>query len=361
MLANSLGYYAHNNRDIAPLAISLFFFLYSGCIIKNNDVYLQAIYNFSEDQQNETPMRTPAYLKANDKVGVVAPAGKVEKQQLQGLHAFLQSWHLEPVFGRYLYEQWGNMAGTDEQRAADLQYCFDAPEIKAILCVRGGYGSMRLLSLLNFDRLRLNPKWLVGFSDISCLHNMMHRYGIESMHATMPALYQAKGSHVLSHKSLQQALFGHLEAYELQQVNILRPGVAEGELVGGNLSLLYSCLGTPAEVDMRNKVLFIEEVGEYVYHIDRMLCALQLAGHLKYLKALVVGSMDNLRANDTPFALSVAELISEKVKAYDYPVVMDFPAGHREPNLALILGRRVRLEARAGFCKLVFGTQSDML
>ncbi len=299
-------------------------------------------------------MITPPYLKSGDKVGIVAPAGYVQKEQLQDLNIFLQRLDLVPVLGRHLYAKWGSMAGTDQQRATDMQYFLDHPEVKAILCARGGYGSIRILQLLNFERFRVHPKWLVGFSDITLFHNIMQNFGIESLHATMPTLYNAKGNDPLSTKSLIQALFGYLKTYELHQANIYASGTAEGVLVGGNLSILYSVIGTMADIDFKDKILFIEEIGEYDYHIDRMMTTLQLVGHLKHLKALIVGGLDNLRVNDTPFPFSVQELIWEKVKSYDYPVIMDFPVGHREPNLALIMGRKVRLEAQDNICRIHF-------
>lgn len=288
----------------------------------------------------------PPYLQPSDKVGLVAPAGYVNKQQLQGVAALLQSWQLRLVLGKHLYAQWGGMAGTDKQRAADLQYMIDQPSVKAIIAVRGGYGCVRLLPYINFEPLKAYPKWLVGFSDITLLHNKMANLCIESLHATMPALWNVPNANPLSVQSLMQALCGQLEQYELHKAQVLRTGIAEGELIGGNLSVLYSLMATEVDIDFEGKILFIEEVGEYLYHIDRMLIALQLSGRLKVLKGLIIGGIDNIKANNTPFALALQELIWEKIKAYDYPVLIDFPAGHREPNLCLILGRHIRLEIK---------------
>jgi muramoyltetrapeptide carboxypeptidase len=290
-------------------------------------------------------MTTPPFLNKGDKVGIVAPARWVTPEEIESALKVFESWGLEVVRGENLYKQHHQFAGTDMERVADLQAMLDNETIKAIICARGGYGTVRIIDKLDFRKFAGNPKWIAGYSDITALHSHIEsQYGIETLHAPMPFSYKNDNASAESFESLRKALFGENLSYETETGKFSRKGTAQAPITGGNLSMLYSISGSASECDTAGKILFIEDLDEYLYHVDRMMQQLKRSGKLANLAGLVVGSMSKMRDNQVPFGKTVQEIIAEAVKEYDYPVLFDFPAGHDALNHTLILGRTVSLE-----------------
>jgi muramoyltetrapeptide carboxypeptidase len=288
-------------------------------------------------------MITPPFLKAGDKIAIVSPARSISFDEVYPAMKILQQWGLEVVLGTHVFSKSDQFAGTDEQRIHDLQNMLDDGSIRAILCSRGGYGTVRIIDRLDFRGFSSNPKWVIGYSDISVLHSHIQRhFGIESLHATMP-VNMKEDAPAESLESLRNVLFGTRISYTLPRAPLSRTGTGEGPLVGGNLSILYSLMGSPSEPDTTGCILFLEDVDEYLYHIDRMMMALKRAGKLDKLKGMIVGGMDRMNDNAIPFGKTANEIISEAVKEYGYPVCFGFPAGHGLKNLALVMGRKVKL------------------
>ncbi len=284
--------------------------------------------------------KTPPYLKKGDKVALVAPAGFLtDEKPILLAEQLLKSWGLEAVRGDFLLEQDGYFAGTDTQRLEDFQKALDNPKIKAIWAVRGGYGSMRILSKLNYTNFVKKPKWIIGFSDITVFHSVLHNRGYKSIHGIMPIqLIKAAKETEKAVESLYKALFGKDVESIITASKYNRIGSAEAVMVGGNLSLLQSLLGSPCQIKTRGKILFIEEVGEYLYKIDRLLQSLKSAGYFKDIIGLVVGNFSDIKTDGIVYNKTYQELILEVVEEYDYPVLFDVPAGHIADNRALILG-----------------------
>lgn len=286
-------------------------------------------------------MRLPEYLKKGDKVAIVCTARFVEVLQLQEAIELLKSWGLQVVLGPSIGKKDHQFGGTDSERAEDLQQQLDDTEIKAIWIAKGGYGTARILDKLNFDLLEKHPKWIIGYSDITVLHLKLQQLGIASLHSDMPVDICSKSQN--TRLSLQQSLFG--KTYHINYLSNFKnqTGVVEGELVGGNLSVIYSVLGTKDLPDFKNKILFIEDLDEYLYHIDRMLLNLSRNGILSEICGLIIGGMSSIHDNSIPFGKSAYEIIEFYTLNLNIPVAYDFPAGHLEENLALTLGRNVRL------------------
>jgi len=247
------------------------------------------------------------------------------------------------VLGSHVFSKYHQFAGTDEQRRMDFQQMLDDESIRAILCSRGGYGSVRIIDRLDFTRFTERPKWLIGYSDITVFHAHFHtQLKTESLHATMP-------KNILSDipddslGTMINALFGYHISYSYPRTAYSREGLAEGMLVGGNLSILINLMGSVTEIDTDGKILFLEDVDEYLYHLDRMMMTMKRAGKLSRLKGLVVGGFSGMNDNLIPFGKTPAEIIAEAVSEYKYPVCFDFQAGHLDKNLALIFGRKIRL------------------
>ncbi len=286
-------------------------------------------------------MVRPAYLKKGDKIAIVSPARSITFEEVHPAIRFFQRHDIEVVLGSYVFSKQDQFAGTDARRQRDFQHMLDDEKIKAIVCSRGGYGTLRIIDDLDFTRFCSHPKWIVGYSDVTVLHTHIHHlFGIETLHATMPV--NVKGDH--EDETLQtmiNALFGKRITYSYPKPALSREGHSEGLITGGNLSILYSLMGTVSEPDTAGKILFIEDVDEYLYHIDRMMVTLKRAGKLDKLKGLIVGGMTKMNDNAIPFGRSANEIIADAVKEYKYPVCFDFPAGHVDTNLALIMGRKV--------------------
>lgn len=256
--------------------------------------------------------------------------------------ALLESWGLEVVLGETVNASYYQFAGDDDLRAQDLQRFIDDDSIKAIIAARGGYGAIRMIDKVNFGRFTQHPKWLIGFSDITVLHtHIFANYGVQGIHGQMPVNIPDASARSL--ETLRKALFGEGLTYEFKSHALNRSGKSTGILVGGNLSLLIAVSGSISDIDYDNKILFIEDVGEYLYALDRMLRSLKRAGKLSKLTGLIVGGFSDIKDNDIPFGQTVPEIIMEIVKEYNYPVCFDFPAGHIPDNCSLILGRLVNL------------------
>jgi len=281
-------------------------------------------------------------LKETDKVAIVATARKVTKTEIIPAVKILESWGLRVEPGVNLFGSRDQYSGNDEERAEDFQSMIDNPEIKAIFIARGGYGTIRIMNKLDFSIFQKNPKWIVGFSDVTVLHSHLQKtLNTESIHATMPALFKNGENKHHSLKSLKNALFQGYAEYNFLSDPGGRQGKASAPIVGGNLSILYALLGTPFEIDTRGKILFLEDIDEYLYHIDRMMMALKFGGKLDQLKGLLVGGFTDMNDNEIPFGRSAEEIVMEAVSEYPYPVAFGFPAGHVDPNEALILGRNI--------------------
>ncbi len=285
----------------------------------------------------------PPYLVKGDKIAIVSPARSITFDEVHPAIRFFQRHDLEVVLGTHVFSKHHQFAGTDAQRCRDMQQMLDDDEIRAIICSRGGYGTIRIIDNLDFTRFRQNPKWIVGYSDVTVLHAHIHQaLGVETLHATMPVNIRGDRSDETL-QTMMNALCGDPLVYTFSRHPLSRTGQTDGLLVGGNLSILNSLNGSPSELQTDGKILFLEDVDEYLYHIDRMMVGLQRAGKLAGLKGLIVGGMSRMNDNAIPFGKSAAEIIAEAVKNYKFPVCNDIPAGHLDVNLALILGRRVRL------------------
>jgi len=286
---------------------------------------------------------TPGYLTKGDKIGIVAPARCLTFEEVHPSIRLFQKWGLEAILGTNIFKKHNQFAGRDENRLSDLQQMLDDDSIRAVICARGGYGTVRIIDRIDFTKFNRNPKWIIGYSDITVLHSHIHRhFNIETLHAVMPVNIVSEDARSDSLETLKNVLLGTRIRYTFPKSPMSREGEAEGVLVGGNLSILYSLMGSSSEIDTAGKILFIEDVDEYLYHIDRMMMNLKRGGKLERLKGLIVGGMDRMNDNQVPYGKSANEIIAEAVKEYHYPVCYDFPAGHGEPNLALILGRRIR-------------------
>lgn len=290
-------------------------------------------------------MHIPSSLKAGDKIGLVCTARLIEPEKLDPALKLFQEWKLNAVMGQTIILRHNQFAGTDAERIADFQRMLDNPEIKAIFCAKGGYGTVRILDGLDFTKFKKNPKWIIGFSDITALHSHLHRnYQIATLHAPMPSTY--KSSTDVAMETLETALANKNLHYKVKPHHFNRLGKVEAPLVGGNLSVLYSLLGSNSDISTDGKILFLEDLDEYLYHIDRMVVNLKRNGKLAKLAGLIVGGMTDMKDNDTPFGKNGNEIIAEHVSSYDYPVCFDFPAGHWENNQALVLGANCSLNVK---------------
>lgn len=286
----------------------------------------------------------PTYIKKGDRIRIVSPAGKVLKDKTMPGIEILKNEGFEVIIGEHVFAEYFQFAGTDEQRTNDLQEAIDDPETKAIICARGGYGTIRLLESIDFSSLKENPKWLVGFSDITVLHSVLNKMEIASIHGAMPAFYEKDGKPTQSFQQLIKCLKGEQASVEFNTDVLNRKGNCVGELVGGNLSLLYSLNATPFNLDTDGKILFVEDLSEYLYHLDRMMMNLKLSGRLSNLAGLQVGGFTEMKDNGSPFGKSAKEIIWDAVKDYGYPVAFNFPAGHIDENMPLIFGAAYQLD-----------------
>ncbi len=304
-----------------------------------------------------TTLIQPPYLKAGDTVAIVAPSGvlKNRTKEVEQAKSLLKSWGLHPVVGKHVFSTANHFAGTDDERCEDFQNALDDPKISAIWCARGGYGTVRILDKLDYTKFKKKPKWLIGYSDITALHNQFHNQGFESIHALMCTSLQDDLSTIQETVStFKDAVFGKPISYTLKGSKYNKVGESSGQLVGGNLTMLHTMLGSKTSIDTSEKILFIEEIGEYKYHIDRMLQSLKRAGYFENCKGVIVGGMSKMRKNTTLWGTSVEQLILDALADYDFPIAFNMPAGHEKDNRALILGRTIKLEVKSDKSTVVF-------
>lgn len=317
-------------------------------------------------------MKTPPFIKKGDTIAIVSTARKTLREELKPALQLLESWGLNAILGKTIGAEENQFAGYDVLRATDFQQMMEDPKITAIWCARGGYGTVRIIDMLDFTTFKKSPKWIIGYSDITVLHSHIHTLGIESLHAQMPLEIEKKTKE--TSESLRKVLFGEkysisyaANTYKVAFGNTLqdrtsensfkkfnRLGFAKGEIIGGNLSVLYSLCGSHSAINTDGKILFIEDLDEYLYHIDRMMMNLKRNGMLKNLAGLIVGGMTKMNDNVIPFGKTAEEIIFDMVEEYKYPVCFHFPAGHIEDNRALIMGREVRLKVEDGNITLKF-------
>jgi len=281
------------------------------------------------------------FLKQGSKIAIAAPARMVKREEMEYAINWLKEKGFVPVYDNRLFAEHYIFAGNDDFRAAVLQGYLDDGTIDAIWLARGGYGSVRIIDKLDFTQFLQHPKWVIGFSDTTVFHGKLNRLGCPSLHASMPYCFENKT--VEAKQSLYDALTGKPLHYEFPTHPLNRMGQMEGEIVGGNLSVLIAMMGSDTFPKLDGKILFIEDVDEYIYHIDRMMRALKRAGKLEHLKGLVIGGLTKIHDNPEPFGQSVEEVIAEAVSDYDYPLCFGFPAGHFDNNRAIILGQKVKI------------------
>ncbi|CAL2090711.1 LD-carboxypeptidase [Tenacibaculum sp. 190524A05c] len=313
--------------------------------MKRFGILLLSMVLVSMNAQTNMKLTTPAYLQKGDMIAIVAPAGilKNRKHVIDKAKELAESWGLKVVIGKHVFTQANHFAGTDEQRCQDFQEALDNPQIKAIWSARGGYGSVRILDQLDFSKFKENPKWIIGYSDITAFHNHVHNLGVETLHAMMGTSMQDDPVDIAETiETFRKALFGEQLKYTIKSSKENRKGNAEGVLVGGNIAILASMLGSDSQLNTDGKILFIEEIGEYKYAIDRMLQSLKRAGYFNKVKGVIVGDMTKIRKNTTPWGSSIEQLILDIVPN-DVPVLFGFPAGHEPDNRALIMGRTIKL------------------
>lgn len=298
-------------------------------------------------------MEKPQALKIGDKISIISTARKISLEEVQPAINLLTEWGLEVVLGENLFAEDHQFAGTKVQRLADLQQALNNDEIKAVFCARGGYGTVQLIDEIDFSHFKKQPKWIVGYSDVTVLHNHINQhFGIATLHATMPINFKTNTTEAL--QSLKDALFGNTLNYQCASHAYNRLGEAKGELVGGNLSILYSLTGTASQINTEGKILFLEDLDEYLYHIDRMMQNLKRAGMLHGLKGLLIGGMTDMNDNTIPYGHSAIDIIKNIVSEYDFPVAFGFPAGHLADNRTLIMGDEVVLKVEEGGTTLTF-------
>ncbi|MFD2787647.1 S66 peptidase family protein [Hymenobacter rubripertinctus] len=298
------------------------------------------------------PTIAPPPLRSGDQVAIVCPARQASHPELAAAVATLESWGLRVTLGASTNVAHHQFGGDDAVRLQDVQQQLDNPEIRAILCARGGYGTTRIIDGLDFARFAEHPKWVAGFSDITTLNCHLLGRGFQSIHGVMPLLFhQEAGQESL--ESLRRVLFGELLTYSTPAHPLNRFGTASGELVGGNLSILQTLTGTASDVATTGRILFLEDIDEYLYAIDRMLVHLDRTGKLAGLAGLVVGHFTNPQDNAVPFGLTPGEIINQYAARYNFPVAHGFPVGHEPQNLALVVGQPVSLTVDAAGARLV--------
>ncbi len=307
--------------------------------------------------KTETKLIQPPYLKTGDTVAIVAPSGvlKNRTEEVNRAKKLLESWDLHVVIGKHVFNQANHFAGTDQERCEDFQSALDDPKIKAIWSARGGYGTVRILDKLDYTKFLNQPKWVIGYSDITALHNQIHNLGVQTLHAIMGVSLPENLSDIEdSITTFKNTIFGKPLSYTLKGSSYNKEGKTTGVLVGGNLTILHTMLGSKDSIDTSGKILFIEEIGEYKYHIDRMLQSLKRAGYFDNCKGVIVGDMSKLRKNTTKWGTSIEQLVLEALSDYDFPIAFNMPAGHEDDNRALILGRQLTLNVEKEKATVVF-------
>lgn len=295
-------------------------------------------------------MIIPPKLKKGDTISIISSARKISLAELKPAINIIENWGLQIKLGAHLFKEDNQFAGTILQRTSDLQTTIDDKSIKAVLCARGGYGTVQIIDQIDFSKLIKNPKWIIGYSDVTVLHSHLNTLGIASMHASMPVNFLTNTKQAL--ESMKHTLFANTSIVDCDTHPFNKLGSAEGEIVGGNLSILYSLLGSNSDVNTAGKILFIEDLDEYLYHIDRMMMNLKRNGKFEKLRAMIVGGMNHMNDNDIRFGKSAEQIILEHTKEYDFPICFGFPAGHLDDNRAILLGTKSKVEITA--TKVIF-------
>jgi len=288
-------------------------------------------------------VKRPPNLKKGDKIGITAPARKISLAEIEKAISIFEQHGFQVVYHPELFETDNQFAGSDKVRAACFKEMLDDPDIKAIISARGGYGSVRIIDKLDFSTFVNHPKWIIGYSDLTVFHSHLTTVlGVESLHA--PMLLSLEKNTKQSVHGLMGVLFGKSPEYQISSHPLNKAGNAKARFVGGNLSVLYSLLGSVSFPESKGKILFLEDLDEYLYHIDRMMMGMKRAGVFNSLAGLVVGGMTDMNDNNVPFGKTAEEIISEHVREFDFPVCFGFPAGHISDNRPLIMGAEVELD-----------------
>jgi muramoyltetrapeptide carboxypeptidase len=286
-------------------------------------------------------MIQPPFLQPGDTIYITAPAKAIEESVVLEAKKTLETWGLNVRVAPHCLGRAAYFSGTDAERLADFQHGLDDPSIKAILCARGGYGCVRIVEELDWTAFQQNPKWIVGFSDVTVFHQKINQLGVESIHGIMPLGF-TEGS-MEAKETLHKALFGESIILEASPVKENCMGTAKGSLIGGNMTIIYSLIGTELSYTFKNKILFIEDIGEHIYKVDRMLHAFKLAGIFNQISGLILGGFTEMEDTDVPFGKTIEELISEQVVNLGIPVAFNVPIGHIPDNQAVVVGRTVTL------------------
>ncbi len=297
-------------------------------------------------------MKIPPYLKKGDTVAIVCTARKFFPEDAKPAIDLLESWGLKVKLGKTIGLDSCQLGGTDTERAADFQEQLDNDNIKAIWCARGGYGTVRIIDLIDFTKFKKHPKWVMGFSDVTVLHSHINTFDVATLHSIMPFTVPKAPEEVK--QTFKNALFGIKNSYVIPSKSYDKKGKAKGELVGGNLSIIYSLLGSKSSIDTKDKILFIEDLDEYLYHVDRMLYNMKRNDYFKNVKGIIVGSMRDMHDNEIPFGQNEVQIISEIAKDLDIPIAFEFCAGHQKDNRTLVLGSQVTFEVNDTEIKLAF-------
>lgn len=298
-------------------------------------------------------MRAPAPLRPGDEVVILSTARKISEEELAPAIELLEGWGLRVRLGKTIGAEDHQFAGNDQLRLEDLQSALDEPSVRAVLCARGGYGTVRIMDGIRFGGFMDNPKWIVGYSDITYLHALINfKLKVQTLHASMPVNFKTNTDEAL--ESVRKGLFGEPLAYEWKANPLNRAGNASGECCGGNLSILYSLTGTSSGFDTNGRILCLEDLDEYLYHIDRMLMNLKRSGKFGQAAAVLVGGMTDMNDNAIPFGSNAHEIIADRLSESDIPLVFDAPFGHIDNNCAIPMGRIARLEANTEKVSLTF-------
>lgn len=291
-------------------------------------------------------IKIPPYLKKGDTIGITCPAGYMAKEKATTCIETLQRWGFDVMVGKTLGSNSNNyFSGTDEERMNELQAMLDDESIRAILFGRGGYGVSRIIDQLDFSRFKKKPKWIIGYSDITVLHaHLYSNYKIASIHAPMAAAFNNGEYNNKYIASLHKAMLGKKANYKCAAHKFNKQGIATGELIGGNLTLLVHLIGTPSDIKTKGKILFIEDIGELIYSTDRMLYQLKRSGKLDNLAGLIIGGFTDVKDTERPFGKTIEEVILDVVKEYDYPICFNFPVSHEKENYALKIGAMYELK-----------------
>ena len=294
----------------------------------------------------------PPSLKKGDTIYILSTARKITREEIAPAIAVFESWGLKVSIGKTIDKEDHQYAGTDKERLEDFQTALDDSNIKAIICARGGYGTVRMMDDVIYDEFMKTPKWIVGFSDVTYLHtHISNSIGVQGIHSIMPVQFPKSTPEAI--ESLRKELFGENNEYQIAPHSFNRTGASAGVLIGGNLSILYSITGTKSGMNTFGKILFLEDIDEYLYHIDRMMVNLKRSGKLQGLAGLIVGSFSEMKDNAIPFGKNAYEIITEHVAGFDYPVCFGFPAGHICDNRALVIGKKYQLNVGNNSVKIL--------